>query len=75
MKSLVITLLLTLVAIQNLYSIEGELLFYIDNDQSDNYSIVARRISVNDPLFGINFMEVNTNLYDQVISDEIEYVN
>jgi hypothetical protein len=68
MRAFVMTLILMLITIQNLYGIEGEILFYLDNDQSDNYSIVVRRISVNDPLFGINFMEVNTNLYDQVIS-------
>jgi hypothetical protein len=70
MKIFSLIIILSIIANHKIYSREGEIWFYIDNNQNHNYMVVAKRISLNDPLFGENFMEVNSTQYDIVISDE-----
>ena len=67
MKIFTFTLAFILLIIQNLAAYEGELRFFIDdNDNEAAYTIVADRLSNNDPLFGVNFMEENTCWYEDV---------
>ena len=66
----VILLLVLLLSTYKTFGMDGEIWFYIDdNTPNVSYYVKAVRISNNDPLFGANFMEVDTNIYNVVISD------
>lgn len=69
MKIFTITLFLLLLNIKQAKGFIPEITFLIDDNFYD-YTIVVERLSVNDPLFGENFMEVNSSLYDYVTCKE-----
>ncbi len=51
----------------------GELRFFIDDDLSSNYKIVATRINLNEPIFGVDFMMIEGDAYDSVLSDSLAF--
>ncbi len=51
----------------------GELRFFIDDDFSSNYKIVATRINLNEPIFGVDFMMIEGDAYDSKLSDSLAY--
>lgn len=54
----------------------GEIWFYIDDDITNDYKVIAQRVSLNDPLFRWdNHMEVDNHLYDEVTSEDVEPIN
>ncbi|MCZ7609355.1 MAG: hypothetical protein M5U17_04255 [Ignavibacterium sp.] len=62
--------LFTIILSINIFGMDGEIWFYIDDNTANvSYYVKAIRISNNDPLFGANFMEVDTYNYNVVISD------
>ncbi|MBE0538730.1 MAG: hypothetical protein IH620_03380 [Ignavibacterium sp.] len=67
MKTLTISFFLILSSFQ-LLCMDGEIWFHIDDNTNATYYVKALRISINDLLFGANFMEVNTLEYNDVIS-------
>ena len=69
MKGLTITLFLLSLSVQNIFAIPGEIWFYIDDNNNTNFKVVARRISLTEPLFGYNFMEIGNSQFDEVTSD------
>lgn len=66
MTTLVKTSLLILIHSSVLFAYIGEYRFLIDDDSWANYKILAHRINLNEPLFGIDFMMVETHDYDDV---------
>ena len=65
-----ILLLTLLLSTHSIFGMDGEIWFYIDdNTPNVSYYVKAVRISNNDPLFGANFLEVDTYNYNVVISD------
>lgn len=69
MKIAVYVVFLILLIGQNLFCADGEIFFFIEDNNSTNYKVVARRISQADLLFGANFMELGDNhSYDEVES-------
>lgn len=73
MKTLIITICFIMLSITQIYGRCGEIWFMIDDDNNSNYKIIARRINLNEPLFGDNFMAVDTDQYNEVISDQNDY--
>jgi hypothetical protein len=61
-----VVIILFLSSFREMLALPGEIWFLFDDDNNSNYKVVASRISSSDPLFGTNFLEVNTTLYDQV---------
>lgn len=74
MKKLIFLLGIIVLNVQVAFGLPGELWFYIDDDITTNYKIVATRYNLNEPLFGSNFMEVDTDIYDEVISNQINTI-
>lgn len=72
MKIFTITPFLLLLNIMQAKGFIPEITFLIDDNFYD-YTIVVERLSVNDPLFGENFMEVNSSLYDYVTCSEFDF--
>ncbi|TAL62919.1 MAG: hypothetical protein EPN88_12780, partial [Bacteroidetes bacterium] len=70
MKTLIIFSIFIL-NIQNIFGFRGELRFFIDDDNSLIYKIIATRYSLTEPLFGINYMVIESDLYNTVVSDQI----
>lgn len=73
MKKIAIAIFLFLILIQQLYSYTAELFFCIEDNHSGNYKVIARRINLNEPLFGPNFMAVDTDQYNFVVCDSVGY--
>jgi hypothetical protein len=76
MKSIVQVLLFVLISSYSLFGFCGELRFFIDDDLHTNYQIIATRISLDDPLFGTNFMMIDPSetTYNYVVSGSIQAV-
>jgi len=76
MKATIRIFLFIFLSTYSLFGFCGELRFFIDDDVHTNYRITATRISLNDPLFGVNFMMIDPSIttYNYVTSDEIQIV-
>ena len=68
------TILIVSITSYLVYGYCGELRFFIDDNSSNNYKIIAHRISMNDPLFGQYYMMIDPDdlTYNNVTSDEIK---
>jgi|WetSurMetagenome_2_1015567.scaffolds.fasta_scaffold10722_5 hypothetical protein len=72
MNSVIIkTLLIVAFNSYLVYGYCGELRFFIDDNSTNNYRIIAHRISMNDPLFGQYYMMIDPDdlIYNNVISN------
>ena len=58
MKIFTLTIVLILLNINSSYCVIPEITFLID-DSYMGYTIIASRLSSSEPLFGVNFMEIN----------------
>ncbi|MBK7378950.1 MAG: hypothetical protein IPJ03_08055 [Ignavibacteriales bacterium] len=70
MKLLNKLLILLIISINCAFGYQGELRFFIDDDYSSDYKIIANRYDLNSPLFGIDFMMIEGNDYNEVTSDD-----
>ncbi|RPI63602.1 MAG: hypothetical protein EHM44_04745 [Ignavibacteriales bacterium] len=66
MKNLLISIIFFLVS-YNSFCRDGEIWFYIEDNTASNYRVEATRLNNNDPLFGADFMEVDTDIYNFVV--------
>lgn len=71
MKFLINTFFVVLTVTYSLFGFCGELRFFIDDQQSSDYKIIATRISLDDPLFGDDFTMIDPSIiiYNNVVSE------
>lgn len=69
MKFLNKLLILLIISLNCALGYQGELRFFIDDDSSSDYKIIASRYDLNYPLFGLNFMMIEGYDYNEVTSD------
>ncbi len=73
MKTFVLVIFLIIVDVLTAFGFCGELTFYVDDNSSSNYKIIASRYSLSDPIFGDNKMMLETEDYDNVVSSEKDF--
>lgn len=66
MRTLAKMSMFILIQVSFLFAYSGEYGFFIDDDGWSNYKVWAHRINLNEPLFGIDYMMVETHDYDDV---------
>lgn len=69
MKLLNKLLILLIISVNCALGYQGELRLFIDDDSSSDYKIIASRYDLNSPLFGLNFMMIEGDDYNEVTSD------
>lgn len=66
MRTLAKMSMFILIQVSFLFAYSGEYRFFIDDDGWSNYKVWAHRINLNEPLFGIDYMMVETHDCDDV---------